>query len=95
MKTVAVSLVTLFLATGCATATKTYAPDGKEAFNIDCSGTLLSWGMCYQKAGNLCGSRGYEIIAQIGDQGVILTAGQYGAIGGSVMSRSLLIKCKS
>jgi len=36
---------------GCATARQTYTPDGKVGHSINCSGSALNWGMCYEKAG--------------------------------------------
>jgi len=79
---------------GCATSSKTYTPDGREGFSIDCSGNALSWGKCYEKAGDLCGARGYDLLEKSGDQGSRVTANQYGLYGGSVMSRSMVIACK-
>ncbi|MCD4820753.1 MAG: hypothetical protein K8R11_01460 [Methanococcoides sp.] len=50
--------------------------------------------MCYEKAGELCGSKGYEVLEKSGDTGAMVTAGQYGLFGGSVINRSMVIKCK-
>jgi hypothetical protein len=83
--------VLIVLLTGaCATASKTYGPDGREAFVLDCSGLARNWGTCYEKAGDLCGTRGYEVINALGAGGAII--GAYG--GGSVMQKSLVIQCK-
>ena len=79
---------------GCATASKTFTSDGKEGYVINCSGSALNWGMCYEKAGNLCGTKGYEVLEKSGDTGAMVTAGQYGLFGGSVINRSMIIKCK-
>lgn len=79
---------------GCATASKTYTSDGREGFSISCSGSALSWGQCYEKAGDLCGARGYDVLEKSGDQGSTISANQYGLYGGSVMSRSVVIACK-
>ncbi len=49
--------IALFLS-GCATASKTYTSDGKEGYNITCSGSALNWGMCYEKAGEICAQKG-------------------------------------
>mgnify|MGYP001770497693 CR=1 FL=1 len=56
-----VSLI-IVLISGCATATKTFTSDGKQGYSINCSGTALNWGMCYEKAGQLCGTKGYEVL---------------------------------
>jgi hypothetical protein len=80
---------------GCATSRETFLPDGEKGHSINCSGTALNWGMCYEKAGDICGSRGYTVIAGGSDQGVVVAGNQYGLYGGSVMNRSMLIKCKN
>jgi uncharacterized protein YceK len=44
-------LVILFVVTflgGCATAKQTYTPDGQLGYSINCSGSTLNWGMCYE-----------------------------------------------
>jgi hypothetical protein len=79
---------------GCATASKTFTSDGQEGYAISCSGSALNWGMCYEKAGKLCRSKGYEVLEKSGDTGAMVTAGQYGLFGGSVINRSMIIKCK-
>ena len=82
------------LISGCATAKKTYTSDGKEGYSINCSGSALNWGMCYEKAGELCGEKGYEVLEKSGDTGAMVTGGQFGLFGGSVINRSMIIKCK-
>lgn len=94
MRNAAIALATAILLNGCASASRTYGPDGKEAFSINCSGLARNWGMCYEKAGDLCGTRGYEVIGQGGDFGTVASVNPSGGVGGSVISRSLLIKCK-
>lgn len=81
--------------TGCATSKETYTQDGSKGHSINCSGTALNWGMCYEKAGEICGSKGYDIIAGGSDQGVMVAGNQYGLYGGSIMNRSMLIRCKN
>ena len=83
-----------FLLSSCATANKTYTSSGEQGYSINCSGTALNWGMCYEKAGNLCGEKGYEVLEKTGDQGATVSGNQFGLYGGSVMNRSMIIKCK-
>lgn len=66
-------------------------PDGSKGHSINCSGAARNWGMCYEKAGEICGAKGYEVIAGGSDQGVLVS----GNLGGSVISRSMLVKCKN
>lgn len=80
---------------GCATQNETFLPDGAKGYNVDCSGGSLNWGKCYEKAGEICGARGYEIIAGGAESGGVVTGGQFGLFGGTTMSRNMLIKCKN
>lgn len=87
-----VSLI-IVLISGCATATKTFTSDGKQGYSINCSGTALNWGMCSEKAGTLCGAKGYTVLEKSGDIGALLSGNQYGLYAGSVINRSMIIKC--
>lgn len=81
---------------GCATATKTYAPDGREAYTIECSGVGGSWAMCQAKAGDLCGTKGYDLISTGSDHGAIanVDANSGTAFATNTISRSMYIACK-
>lgn len=79
-------LFTLTSLSSCAISSKTHTPSGKEAYAIDCSGSLLNWGMCYDKAGDICGSKGYYIVKKDEERGTYL--------GNSIISRSMTIRCK-
>lgn len=80
---------------GCAVSHQTYAPDGRAAYSINCSGMALTWGACYEKAGDLCGAGGYDILGGGAEtSGQILAATQYGLFGGNTMPRSLIVACK-
>lgn len=92
--TTIILLITLILSGCAATAVKTYTGDGKEGYNIDCSGNGLSWGMCYEKAGKICGTKGYVVLEKDGDQGSSLSGNQYGIYASSEITRSMIIKCK-
>ena len=94
MRRVLLILLIVTCVGGCASASKTFTSDGKEGYVINCSGNGLHWGMCYEKAGNVCGSKGYEVLEKSGDTSAMVTAGRYGLFGGSANSRSMIIKCK-
>ena len=84
----------MLLLAGCATSAKTFAPDGKAAYTINCSGSALNWGMCYQKAGDLCGVRGYTVLDKSGDTGAMAAGNAYSIFGTTVIDRSLLVECQ-
>jgi hypothetical protein len=94
MKEIMICLAIAISLSGCATAKKTYTSDGREGYSITCSGSALNWGMCYEKAGELCGQKGYEVLEKTGDQGAMLSGNQFGLYGGSVINRNMIIKCK-
>jgi hypothetical protein len=58
----AVGTVTVMLAlAGCASVSKTYDAQGREAYALDCTGWGRSWVTCQDKAVELCGPRGYTV----------------------------------
>ncbi len=89
-----IASVTLFLLSSCATASKTYTADGRVGYSISCSGEVLDWGACYKKAGEICGARGYDVLSKSGDRGFTISANQFGAYGGSVITRNIVVACK-
>lgn len=60
----AIALVVLLV--GCATSREMYLPDGSKGHNISCDGSASSMGNCFQKAGELCGSKGYFVLNREG-----------------------------
>ncbi|SAK89869.1 hypothetical protein AWB75_06235 [Caballeronia catudaia] len=94
----------------CATASHTFAPDGREAFSLDCSGSARSWGMCLEKAGDLCNTRGYEVLQASAEDGYIAAGNAGASISGNrsgfagsssssffastLHKRTMLIACK-
>ena len=95
MGRLSVLLLLMLLMFGCATSRETYTATGQRGHSIDCSGSALNWGMCYEKAGKLCAEKGYDVLAKSGDQGTVLAGNQFGLYGGSVTSRSMVIQCKT
>ena len=47
----------LLLLAACGSAQRTYGPDGKEAYILQCKGGRYA---CAKQAGDICGSRGYQ-----------------------------------
>lgn len=80
---------------GCATSSKTHTPDGKVGHSITCSGSALSWGTCYEKAGAICGTNGYDVVAGGAERGATVAANPYGMFGSTTMTRNMLVQCKA
>jgi hypothetical protein len=78
----------------CATVRETYAPDGRKAYALNCSGSARGWDKCVAKAGQLCGSAGYDVLSANGETGWVAGMGGGNAYGGSTHERSMLVACK-
>ena len=87
------SLMTVML-TGCASARKTYTSDGKEGYSINCSGNSSTWGNCYERAGDICGEKGYLVIEKIGETMTSSSGNIIEQHSGSDMNRNMIIRCK-
>ena len=84
----------LTILAGCASTSETYTADGRQGHSINCSGTARNWGMCLEKAGEICGQRGYVVLDKSGDQGFVAGGSQTGAFASSTFARTMLIQCK-
>lgn len=86
-------LLIVLLLSGCAAlATPTHLPDGSMGYGINCSNS--DWNACYQKAGELCKERGYEVITGGSEQSAVVTANPYALYGGTMTTRTMIVKCK-
>lgn len=92
MKTI-IAIACLTLA-ACTSASKTHTPDGKVGHSINCSGNFTSWGGCYEKAGALCGAKGYTVLAGGTEHGAAVGGTQGSFFGGTTATRNMLINCK-
>lgn len=92
---------------GCVTAEPTYTADGKKGHVLSCTPALsggiiggiaaasTNWGTCYQKAGELCGERGFVVLERSDERGFSATVTQYGGGANTTANRSMVIQCKS
>ena len=95
MSKLSATIIVASMLSGCAGTSQTYMPDGSVGHNIDCSGPLRNWGMCYEAAGEVCGPSGYTVIGKQSDQESgsainISTEGGSGANG-----RSMQVVCNT
>ena len=84
---------------GCVTSKETYMPSGKKGHVISCPsggglvGKMKNWGTCYQKAGEICGAKGYAVLTKSDEQGFSAIANEYGAQAGTTNNRMMIIQC--
>jgi hypothetical protein len=84
------ALAALAIASGCASSKPLYLPDGRQGHSIKCDGAALNWGLCYEKASELCQARGYDIVSKEGQESITGTP----VFVGSQVTRLLVIACK-
>ena len=53
-----------------------------------------SWGQCYERAGELCGPAGYDILQQVGEGGAYAQGGQGGGFASTTNNRMMIVQCK-
>ncbi|MFK4444665.1 hypothetical protein ABH944_004831 [Caballeronia udeis] len=93
MKTM-IALGACALLSACASSSTTYGADGKPAYSLNCSGLARSWGTCLEKAGDLCGTRGYNILQSSAESAAVFGGGSSGFAGGTTLGRSMVVECK-
>jgi hypothetical protein len=86
------------LLTGCAMSKETYLPDGRLGHSISCDGSAVGMNVCFEKAGELCGGRGYDLVNREGQIVPFGTAsvspkGGFGTYG-AMNTKSILVACK-
>lgn len=87
------ALIVLLCSSGCATSTKMYAPDGREAYSISCPGSANSWATCQKNASDICGSQGYSVLDSNGESHPFVIANQQTATAGVIVQRQFMIRC--
>jgi hypothetical protein len=88
------SLVAVLIS-GCAIAKKTYLPDGTVGHSISCDGAAVGMNVCFEKAGEICGEKGYKLLNREGQvvySGIAMPNQGFAQVGG-FNSKSILVKC--
>ena len=94
IQTLSLTIAGTLLIGGCADSEPVFTSSGKKGHSIDCSGELSTWGDCYEKAGELCGERGYRTLEKLGDKESSIFADKEGLFGASTHTRNLIIQCR-
>ena len=99
-------VLTVMVMSACTTAKTVSLPDGATGYSISCGGKINSFASCFEKAGEMCGAKGYNIVNGAGEvlpysysSGSISGnrsgfSGGYESQSGAFVHRSLFIKCK-
>jgi hypothetical protein len=90
-------LLLLPILAGCVSVKKIYDSRGRQRYLIKCNGTADSWAKCYEKAGDICGSRGYRVLEKTEERGVATlptSNGIFVAINARTAFQVLTVSCK-
>jgi hypothetical protein len=91
---------------GCSSSKPVYTADGSQGHTVTCTpawtggivgavaNASTSWAQCYEKAGELCGAAGYDIIQQVGESGAYGQGGRDGGFVSTTQNRMMVVKCK-
>lgn len=93
-KSAITACLAIMMIMGCATVRESYAPDGRKAYALNCSGTARGWDKCYSSAGEICGTRGYDILDRNSEDMAAIGGSFQGAFGAKTNERAMLIACK-
>ena len=95
MKKIYVPLLITLLLTSCAMSKETYLPDGSVGHSISCDGSAVGMNVCFEKAGEICGSKGYKLVNREGQviySGVALPDQGFAQFG-AFNTKGILVKC--
>ena len=84
----------LLVTTGCATVKETYAPDGRKSYTLNCSGAARGWDKCEAAAGEICQTKGYDIISRNEAKTSAVGGTRDGIFGSKNQERSMMVACK-
>lgn len=102
-------LIACLLMAGCVpmtTVRQVHLANGTIGHSINCPGAAQNFGSCLEKAGEICGARGFNVVDQQGDavpfsaNASQFNAGRTYASGGSygqsmnIVTRTLFVQCK-
>jgi len=101
------SILFIMAISACAIVNETYMPDGSKGYSISCDGAAVGINVCFEKAGNLCGAAGYDILTREGQvvpfgvgaasvQGTTTQfQGQSFATYGAFNTKSIMVRCRN
>jgi len=88
-----VALLGLTLA-GCTSAKQIATPDGRQGYSVDCSGSVLTWEDCFERADELCKGRSYDVYTQPGQESPLIAAEPQHLRDNPTTHRRMVIACK-
>jgi hypothetical protein len=82
------------LLVGCASSETVNTASVDESHIVTCTPAATVWAQCNKRAGEICGSKGFDVIKRVADQGTLVTIDSSGPSVGSPKSRMMVVRCK-
>ena len=79
---------------GCTSATPIATPDGHQGYTVECSGTVLTWDDCFERADALCKGRGYDVFTRPGEESPLIASEPQHLRDNPTMNRTMVIACQ-
>ena len=88
-------VATLVLAlAGCTSAKPITTPDGRQGYTVECSGTVLTWDDCFERADDLCKGRGYDVFTRPGEESPLIASEPQHLRDNPTTNRKMVIACQ-
>src|SRR5215468_1453520 len=88
-----VTLLGLALAS-CTSVKQITTPDGRQGYTVACSGSVLTWEDCFERADLLCKGRGYDVYTRPGEESPLIAAEPQHLRDNPTTNRRMVIACK-
>ena len=76
---------------GCATPGIRHNEDG--TVNVECAGGYHDWSACHERAARVCRPGSFEIVSRVSNEGSSGVGSRDWSAQGSVVSRTLVVRC--
>ena len=84
----------VFALASCTAAKPITTPDGRQGYTVGCSGSVLSWEDCFERAAEICEGRSYDVFTRVGEEGALVAAEPQHLHDRTTPNRSMVIACK-
>ncbi|MEX3942771.1 hypothetical protein AB4Y44_25015 [Paraburkholderia sp. BR10937] len=94
MKRGLTGVVAMLTLGACATVHESFAPNRRPAYTLNCSGFVRGWDKCFEAAGEICKTAGFDVIDRSDEDADAVEASRSGLFGTKTNERSMVIACK-
>lgn len=81
-------------AAGCASVKESHSADGRKAYTLNCSGLARGWDKCLAAAGEICGTRGYDVLDRVSERTASIGGSPGSFFGAQSAERSMVVACR-